>query len=91
MREAHQRAEVDVVVLGVADADAFDALKDFRFEGSFQGARHEHASTVGADLTRAVEVGHHRDVGGAIQIGVVENDQRGLAAQLHGHFLERRA
>jgi hypothetical protein len=60
------------------------------FERGFQCTRHEHAGAIGADLTGAVEVGHHGDVGGAIQIGVVENDQRRLAAQFHGHFLERR-
>ncbi len=51
----------------------------------------EHAGTVGAHLARAVEVGHHGDVGGLVQVGVGADDQRRLAAQLHGHFLERGA
>ena len=48
----------------------------------------EDAGAVGADLTGAVEVRHHRDVGGAVEIGVGEDDQRRLAAQLHRHFLQ---
>ncbi|VVO41965.1 hypothetical protein PS723_05946 [Pseudomonas fluorescens] len=91
MGEADQRAEVGVLVLRVADADARYALNDLGFESGFQVARYEYASAVGADLTRAVEVGHHRGVGGAIEVGVVEDDQWGLAAQFHGHVFERGA
>src|SRR5471032_2889304 len=89
--EADQRAEVGVLVLRVANADARNTLNDLGFEGRLQVLGHEHASAVGADLAGAVEVGHHRDVGRAIQVGVFEHDQRRLAAQFHGHFFERRA
>ena len=40
------------------------------FERGQRAARNEHAGTVGADLAGAVEVGHHRHVGGQVQIGV---------------------
>ena len=88
--EADQRAEVGVFVFRVAHANARNTLNDLGFEGRLQVLGHEHAGAVGADLAGAVEVGHHRGVGGAIQVGVVEDDQRGLAAQFHGHVFERR-
>ncbi len=74
--EADQRAEIDVLVFRVAGANALHTLKDLRFELGLQAVRHEHAGAVGADLTGAVEVGHHRDVGGTVEIGVVKHDQR---------------
>ncbi|MCY1520900.1 hypothetical protein D9M68_556950 [compost metagenome] len=89
--EAGQRAEVGVGVFRVAQADALDALDHLGLEAGLQGARYEHAGAVGADLAGAEEVGHHGDVGGAVEVGVFEDDQRRLAAQFHGHFLERGA
>src|SRR5450830_91199 len=91
MGEADQGAEVGVLVFRVADADPRHTLDDLGFESGFQMARHKHTGAIGADLAGAVEVGHHRGVGGAVEVGVVENDQRRLAAQFHGHVLERRA
>ena len=38
----------------------------------------------------AEEVGHDRDIGCAIQIGILADDQRRLATQFHGHVLQRR-
>ena len=84
MSKADQRAKVGVFVFRVADADARNALQDLGFKRRFQGCRDKHAGAVGAHLARAVEVGHHRGIGGAIQVGVVENDQWRLAAQLSG-------
>ncbi|MNF77113.1 hypothetical protein D3C84_592510 [compost metagenome] len=88
MGEADQRAEVGGLNLRVAQADAFDPIEHLALETRLQHARHEHPGAVGADLAGAVEVGHDRDVGGAVEVGVLEDDQRRLAAQLHGHFLE---
>ncbi len=90
VREAGQRAEVGLGGHRVADADALDALDNSGFERGQHAARHEHAGTVGADLAGAEEVGHHRDVGGAVEVGVIADHQRRLAAQFHGHFLQRR-
>ena len=88
MRVAHQRAKVGGVIQRIAEADALDALQHLGLEARLQHAWHEHAGAVGAHLAGAVEVGHHRDVGGAVEVGVFEHDQGRLAAQLHGHFLE---
>ena len=88
--KADQRAEVGVFVFRVADADARNALQDLGFECGFHCRRDKYAGAVGAHLARAVEVGHHRGISRAIQVGVVENDQWRLAAQFHGHVLEGR-
>ncbi len=50
---------------------------------------HEHARAVGADLALRVEVRQHRRRHGVVQVGIVEDDQRRLAAQLQGDVLER--
>ncbi|SVK51774.1 Uncharacterised protein [Acinetobacter baumannii] len=90
VREADQRPEVGLRIGRVTDANALYALEDFRLKLRLQRRRHEDAGAVGAHLAGTVEVGHHGDIGGAIQIGVVEDNQRRFAAQLHGDVLQRR-
>ena len=90
MREADQRAEVGLWIGRIPQADALNAFEDFGFELGLQRCGDKYSSPVGAHLAGAVEVGHHGDIGGAIQAGVVKNNQRGFATQLHGDFFQRR-
>ena len=48
----------------------------------------EDAGAVGADLPGGVEVAEHRAADGAVEVGVVEDDQRRLAAELQRHVLQ---
>ena len=85
---AHQRAEVGSLVQRITQADTLDPLEHLGFEPRLQRTWDEHAGAVGAHLAGAEEVGHDRDVCRTVEIGVFEDDQRRLAAQLHGHVLE---
>ncbi len=91
MREADQRTEVGRLLLRIPQANALHTLQQLGLERCFQARRDEHPGAVGAHLAGTEEVGHDRDIGCAIQIGILANDQRRLAAQLHGHVLQRRA
>jgi hypothetical protein len=46
------------------------------FTGGVVSGKKVMANAVGADLARAVEVGHHGDVSRQIEIGVIKDDQR---------------
>ena len=91
MAEAHQRAEVRRGIVQVASANAGDARRNFLFKGGFQAGRNKDARAVGANLSGAVEIGHHGDIGSEIEIGIVKDNQRRLAAQLHGDLFQGRA
>ena len=52
-------------------------------------AVHEHARAVRADLARGIEVGEQSAGHGVVEFGVLEHDQRRLAAELERHVLER--
>ena len=49
---------------------------------------HEDAGAVGADLAGRVEIAEHGAADGAFDIGIVEDDHRRLAAELHRHMLD---
>ncbi len=51
----------------------------------------EDAGPVRADLSRRIEVAEHGAADGILDIGVVEDDQRRLAAEFHGRMLHLRA
>ena len=91
VREADQRPEVGRLLLRITQANALHTLQQLGLERCFQARRDEHPGAVGAHLAGAEEVGHDRDIGCAIQIGILADDQRRLATQFHGHVLQRRA
>ncbi len=91
MREADQRAKVGVVGKQIAGADAGHPLEDLVLEFRLLFRGDEHPGAVGAHLSGAEKVGHHGDVGGEIEIRIVENNQRRFAAQLHRHLFQGRA
>ena len=53
-------------------------------------AMHEHARAVRADLAGGIEVREQRAGHRVVELGVVEDDQRRLAAELERHVLQRR-
>ncbi len=91
MAEAHQRTKICLWIVQVASADAHDARQDFLFKRRLKAGRYKDARAVGADLAGAVKIGHHGDIGGQIEIGIVENNQRRLPAQLHGDLFQGRS
>lgn len=84
---AAKGAEVGRGIVEVAGPDEGHLLQDGGLELALHGARHEHARPVGADLAGAVEVGHHGDVGGDVDVRVGQDHQGALAAELHGDVL----
>ena len=76
MREADQRAEVSLRIENVARANALNARQNFLLKCGFAFRRNEDAGAIGTHLTGAEEVRHHGDIGGEIEIRIVENDQR---------------
>ncbi|MNV11210.1 hypothetical protein D3C71_1017670 [compost metagenome] len=86
---ADQRAEVRAGIERVADADARHPFQHSGFKRCLVRAMHEHARAVGAYLARAEEVGHDRDIGGALKAGIGQHDQRRLAAKFQRDALER--
>ena len=83
-----QRAHGDGLVEGVAEDDALGALGEAVEEGVVEAALDEDAGGVGADLAGGVEVAEHGAADGRLEVGVVEDQQRGLAAELEGDRLE---
>ena len=86
-----QRAEVGVRVHRVTGLDVLAcALQQALDKARVEVLVHKHPGTVGADLALGVEVTHHGGGDGVLQVRVVENDQRRLATQFHGHVFQRR-
>ena len=48
----------------------------------------EDPGAVGADLALRQEVGHEGALHRVLQVGVLEDDERGLPAQLEGHVAD---
>ncbi len=84
MGEADQRAaEVGVVGKQIAGADAGHPLEDLVLEFRLLFRRDKHPGAVGRP-DRAVKVGHHGNIGGEVEVGIIGDNQRRFAAQLHG-------
>ncbi|STV54582.1 Uncharacterised protein [Klebsiella pneumoniae subsp. ozaenae] len=88
MGEADQRAEVGVVGKQIAGADAGHPLEDLVLEFRLPFRRDKHPGAVGAHLAGAVKVGHHGNIGGEVEVGIVGDNQRRFAAQLHGDLFQ---
>ncbi|TKW49038.1 hypothetical protein CTA1_3394 [Colletotrichum tanaceti] len=80
-------AEVGGRVEQVAGADVADPLEHELLEAPLEGAGHEDAGAVGADLAGAVKVGEHGAVDGLADVAVRQDDDGALAAELHGDVL----
>ena len=83
-----ERAVEDVLVVGQAGLDALGLLGEGGHEVVVDAGPGEHAGGGGAVLA-GVEVAGDRDVlGGLLEVGVVEDDDRRLAAELEVDPLE---
>ena len=91
LRLADQRPHLRFRVERIADADLLGALGQALDEAVVDALLHEDARAVGADLAGRIEIAEHGAADGVFEIGVVEDDQRRLAAKLHRRVLHLRA
>ncbi|ENN86115.1 hypothetical protein RHSP_32539 [Rhizobium freirei PRF 81] len=82
------RADLRCLVHRVADEHSVGAGLQALQEFGLDLAVDKDAGAVGADLAGRIEIAEHRAADGAVDIGIVEDDQRRLAAELHGDMLE---
>src|SRR3546814_2231323 len=83
-----QRADLGRRVHRIADLQALRLLDQAREEGVVQALLHEDAGAVGADLALGVEIRQQRAVHRVLEVGVVEHDERRLAASSEEHTHE---
>ena len=85
----NQRANLRRRIERIADLHPARACNE-RFEKRFVNRfMHEHAGAVGTDFALGVEVAHHRCRDGVGKVGIVEDDKRRLAAELHRDVFQR--
>jgi SAM-dependent methyltransferase len=78
-------------VEGVADPYFRCAFGETMQKTVVDAVLHKDTRAIGADLPGGIEIGKHRAAHGVLDIGVVENDQRRLAAKLHRRVLHLRS
>ena len=83
-----QRADLGAGVEAVADGEGGHRLGQFLHEAVVDAGLHVDAVGADAGLAGVAELGDHRTGDGGVQIGIVEDDEGGVAAQLHRHFLD---
>ena len=83
-----ERSDVDPVVLPAAERSAPDPLAELAAE--LLGDRAVDQEPVGgrAGLAHVAHLGDHRAVDRRVDVGVLEHEERGVAAQLHRHPLQ---
>ena len=91
LRLVDQRTHLRFRIERIADTDLFGALDQPLDEAVMQALLHEDARAVGADLTGRIEIAEHGAADGIFEVGIVEDDQRRLAAELHRGVLHLRA
>ena len=84
-----QRADLRRRIQRVADAHGAHPRREPLEEGRLDGAMHEHARAVRADLAGGIEVTEQRAADGVLEDGVIEDDERRFAAELERHLLQR--
>ncbi|MPL79716.1 hypothetical protein SDC9_25600 [bioreactor metagenome] len=84
-----QRPHPGFRVEPVAQPDRRGARDEARDEGVMQAFMHEDPVGGDADLPAIGEFRRHRQIQRIVQIGVVIDDQRRVAAKLHRHLLHR--
>ena len=65
------------------------AAANLSAEGVVDAFLDQDAVRADAGLARVAELADHRALNGRVQVGVVEDDEGRVAAQLHGHALHR--
>ena len=90
LRLVDERPHLGVGIERIADADRLGALGQAIEKAVVQAILDEDARAVRADLAGRVEIGEHGAANGILDIGVVENDERRLAAELHRGVLHQR-
>ena len=88
---ADQRPHLRLRVERIADADRLGALDQPLDEAVVDALLHEDARAVGADLAGRIEIAEHGAADGVLDVGIVEDDERRLAAELHRRVLHLRA
>jgi hypothetical protein len=78
----HQRSDLRLRIHGIADAHRAHPLDQALEKCRLDGGVHEHARGVRAHLPRGVEIAEQRARHRIVQLGIVEHDQRRLAAEL---------
>ena len=83
LRFVDQRADVDAGLGAAADPQRAHPLG--QPAGELLGDRLVHVEAVGrrAGLADVAHLGQHRAVDGGVEVGVVEDEERGVAAELH--------
>ena len=87
MRPRDQRADLRLRRQRIADAQFARALDQLLQERIMDVAMDVDAGAVGADFALGVEVAEHGGRYRLVQIGIGEDDERGLARKLHGRAL----
>ena len=88
LRLRDQRPHLHALVHRVADDDALGAGDKAVEEGVLDAALDEDAGGVRADLAGGIEVAEHRAADRVVEVGVVEDEERRLAAELQRHRLQ---
>ena len=83
-----ERADVGAVVLAAAEGERAHPVGELL--GELVGDRGVHQEPVGggARLAHVAHLGEHRAVDGGVDVGVVEDEERRVAAELHADPLE---
>jgi hypothetical protein len=87
--EGDQRAEIGGGVVDGTDHDLGHELGDAADERVVEGALHVGAGGGGAVLAGVDQRPGDGAAGGGLEVGVVEDDEGGLAAQLEVHPLDQ--
>ena len=82
-----QRAHLRACRQAVAHLQTLRVLGEARHEVGADVFMHQVARGRDADLARVAELGAAADLDGQLQVRVFGHDDRGVAAQLHGHAL----
>ena len=83
-----QRADVDAVVLAAAEGEAAHPLAELLGELLRHRAVHQEPVGGRARLAHVAHLRDHRAVDGRVDVGVLEDDERRVAAELHAQPLQ---
>ncbi len=83
-----ERADVGRLVEAVAELEGLDARRERRDETVVYAGLHIDAVGGDATLPAIAELGDHRGLDRGVEIGVVEDDERGIAAELQAEALD---
>ncbi len=83
-----QRAVRDALLVPAADLERLDLLGEQPREGVVDAFLHVDAVRADARLARGAELAGDSAGDGGVEVGVVEDDEWGVAAQLEGEFFQ---